>query len=81
VTVAPANREPTGAKAVRRAKPPIPFYWWPLWMLLLVIALIVFYGILTPVWMGIRLVAWTTERSSRRGRRARGAGGGAAARP
>ncbi len=44
----------------------IPFYWWPLWMLLLVLGLFVFYVLLTPVWMGIRVVAWLTE-----GRRSR----------
>jgi hypothetical protein len=29
---------------------------------LLTLALFVFYVILTPVWMGIRLVAWLSER-------------------
>ena len=45
---------------------PIPFYWWPVWMFLLATALLLFYVILTPVWMGIRLVAWVSERSRRR---------------
>jgi hypothetical protein len=43
-------------------KRPVPFYWWPFWMLLLALGLFVFYVLLTPVWMGIRLVAWLAER-------------------
>ena len=45
-------------------KKPIPFYWWPLWMSSLGLALIVFYVFLTPIWMFIRLVAWLTERGT-----------------
>lgn len=43
-------------------KPPVPLYYWPLWMGILALALVVFYGILTPVWMAIRAVAWLSER-------------------
>jgi hypothetical protein len=46
----------------------IPFYYWPFWAVLLVLGLFVFYVLFTPVWMGIRLVAWLSEG---RGRRAR----------
>ncbi len=56
------------AEAARRT--PIPVFYWPLWMATLGLALVVFYGILTPVWMGIRLVAWVSERPPFR-RRAR----------
>ena len=42
---------------------PVPLYWWPVWMIMLAAALVLFYLILTPVWMGIRLVAWASERS------------------
>jgi hypothetical protein len=45
-----------------RAKKPVAWYWWPYWMAQLAIALFLFYVILTPVWMGIRLVAWLSER-------------------
>ncbi len=41
---------------------PIPVYYWALWMATLGVALVVFYGILTPVWMLIRFVAWVSER-------------------
>jgi hypothetical protein len=41
---------------------PIRWYHWPLWMGTLAAALAVFYGILTPLWMLIRLLAWISER-------------------
>ena len=41
---------------------PIPIYYWPIWMITLAAALIVFYGLLTPIWMLVRLVAWVSER-------------------
>ncbi len=40
---------------------PIPFWRWSLWFTLLALALVVFYGILTPIWMAIRVVAWLSE--------------------
>jgi hypothetical protein len=40
----------------------IPWYYWPLWMVCLVLGLLVFYVLLTPVWMGIRFVSWLAER-------------------
>ena len=44
------------------AKRPVPFYYWAWWMVLLAAGLVVFYVLLTPVWMGIRLVSWLAER-------------------
>jgi hypothetical protein len=43
------------------AKPPVPLRYWVFWMACLAIALVLFYVILTPVWMGIRLVSWLVE--------------------
>jgi hypothetical protein len=51
----------------RAARKPIPVYYWPLWMATLALALFVFYVLLTPVWMGIRLVAWLSDRRLFRG--------------
>ena len=45
-----------------KEKKTVPFYYWPLWMVLLALALFVFYVLLTPVWMGIRFVSWLAER-------------------
>jgi hypothetical protein len=46
------------------AKPPIPWYCWPFWFVILAAGLFVFYVLLTPVWVGIRLVSWFAERRS-----------------
>lgn len=45
-------------------KKPIPWYYWPLWFAILAGGLFVFYVVLTPVWIGIRLVSWFAERRS-----------------
>jgi hypothetical protein len=45
-----------------REKPKIPWYYWPWWMAILVLALFVFYVLLTPIWMAIRFVSWLAER-------------------
>lgn len=54
-----------------RVKAAVPLRYWLAWMVLLAAGLFVFYVVLTPVWMGIRLVAWLAE-----GRRFRVAGHG-----
>ena len=40
------------------SKPPVPRWRWALWLALLAPALIVFYVLLTPVWVGIRVTRW-----------------------
>lgn len=50
-----------------RPKPPVPVYYWPIWMAILAAALVVFYAILTPVWMAIRGIAWLSEHGPFRG--------------
>ena len=42
-----------------------PLRYWAAWMLLLVLADVVFYVILTPVWLGLRGAAWAAELRSR----------------
>jgi len=49
-------------------KPKVRFYHWPLWIFLLSLGLIVFYGLFAPAWMLIRLVTWLIERAPRRQR-------------
>ena len=44
------------------ARRPIPLRYWVLWIVTLGAALFVFYVLLTPVWMGIRLLAWLSDR-------------------
>ncbi len=52
---------------VRPPKPKIGWYWWPIWIALLAIGLVFFYVVMTPVWIGIRLAAWISERMARPG--------------
>ena len=49
-----------------KEKPPVPLRYWALWWAILVIADIVFYVLLTPIWIGLRVVAWLVEFRSRR---------------
>ncbi len=51
-----------------RRKPRVPLRYWALWLAILVVADIVFYVILTPIWIGLRAVAWLAE-LRKRGRR------------
>ncbi len=47
--------------AVRKAKPPIPLRYWALWGVALLVGDIIFYVLLTPVWIGLRTLAWLAE--------------------
>ncbi len=49
-----------------KPKPPVPRWRWALWMVLLGTALVVFYGLFTPVWFGLRSLAWLAEFRARR---------------
>ena len=40
--------------------------YWILWWSLIVVADILFYVLLTPIWIGLRVVAWLAEFRSRR---------------
>jgi hypothetical protein len=49
-----------------RPKPPVPWWRWAIWWSLLVVALGIFYVVLTPIWMGLRGLAWLAEFRARR---------------
>ena len=49
-----------------RPKPPVPWWRWAMWWLALGIALALFYVLLTPIWMGLRGLAWLAEFRARR---------------
>ena len=49
-----------------KPKPPVPLRYWILWWLILVFADVVFYVLLTTLWMGLRAVAWLAEFRARR---------------
>ena len=36
-------------------KPPVPAWRWAVWLCILALALVVFYVLLTPIWIAIRL--------------------------
>jgi hypothetical protein len=46
-------------------KPPVPAWRWGLWFSILGLAILVFYVLLTPVWLGLRALAWLADRTSR----------------
>ncbi len=50
----------------RRRKPRIPLRWWALWGVVLLVADVVFYVLLTPIWIGLRALAWIAEFRARR---------------
>jgi hypothetical protein len=49
-----------------KPKPPVPAWRWALWFLTLGVAIAVFYVLLTPVWLGLRALAWLADWRSRR---------------
>ena len=48
------------------AKPPVPLRYWALWLVVLLLADILFYVLLTPLWIGLRALAWIAEFRARR---------------
>jgi hypothetical protein len=48
------------------AKPRIPLWRWALWWVLLIVADVVFYVLITPLWIGLRMLAWIAEFKARR---------------
>jgi hypothetical protein len=38
-----------------KEKPPVPVWRWVVWWCLLAPALVLFYGVFTPIWLGVRL--------------------------
>jgi hypothetical protein len=53
---------------VKNEKGRVPLRYWALWWLLIVVADVVFYVLLTPIWIGLRAVAWLAEFRARRRR-------------
>jgi hypothetical protein len=56
------------ARGVRRdlsEKGWVPVRFWALWWALLGAAMVVFYVVLTPIWLGLRAAAWVAELRSR----------------
>jgi hypothetical protein len=51
-----------------KPKPPVPLWRWALWWSFLGLALVLFYVLLTPIWLGLRGLAWLAEFRARRRR-------------
>ena len=49
-----------------RPKPPVPLWRWATWWAILAAAVVVFYVLLTPIWMGLRALAWLADFRARR---------------
>ena len=58
-------RPRTHARLVK-PKPPVPLWRWAVWWTILAAAVVVFYVLLTPVWMGLRALAWLADFRARR---------------
>jgi len=53
----------------QQRKAPIPLRYWIAWWAVLLLADVVFYVLLTPVWIGLRTLAWIAEFRARRRKR------------
>ena len=51
-----------------KPKPDVPKWRWGWWYATLGVALVLFYGLFTPFWFGLRALAWIAEYRSRRRR-------------
>ena len=58
-------RPPPGAGRDLRAKGWVPLPHLALWWVLLILADVVFYVLLTPIWLGLRGAAWVAELRAR----------------
>jgi hypothetical protein len=51
-----------------KPKPPVPWWRWAIWWGTLGLALVIFYVVLTPLWLGLRGLAWLAELRARQRR-------------
>jgi hypothetical protein len=49
-----------------KPKPPVPWWRWTIWWLALGAGWLMFYVLLTPLWLGLRAAAWLAEFRARR---------------
>lgn len=46
-------------------KEPVPLWRWATWFSILGVAIVIFYVLLTPIWLGLRGLAWLADRRAR----------------
>ncbi|HZC30118.1 MAG TPA: hypothetical protein VE261_01280 [Gaiellaceae bacterium] len=51
---------------MKNVKGTVPLRYWLLWWATIAVADFVFYVLLTPIWIGLRMVAWLAEFRRRR---------------
>ena len=54
-----------GIRRDLREKGWVPIRFWVLWWTTLAVAMVVFYVVLTPIWLGLRALAWLAELRAR----------------
>lgn len=54
-----------GVRRDMREKGWIPLRYWIIWFSSLAIAIVAFYVLLTPIWLGLRALAWLSDRRRR----------------
>jgi hypothetical protein len=60
------SHDDQGTGLIPRLKPPVPWWRWAIWWATLGVAIVVFYVLLTPIWIGLRWAAWIAEFRARR---------------
>ena len=58
-------RPPPGGRGDLREKGWVPLHRFVLWWFLLLVSDVLFYVVLTPIWLGLRAAAWAAELRSR----------------
>jgi hypothetical protein len=48
-----------------KEKPPVPLWRWAFWWCLLAPALVLFYVVFTPIWLGVRIARLLAQARSR----------------
>ena len=48
-----------------KPKPPVPIWRWGVWYTALAAALVLFYGLFTPFWFGLRGAGWLADKRAR----------------
>jgi hypothetical protein len=58
-------RPPPGGRGDLREKGWVPLHHFVFWWFLLLVSDVLFYVVLTPIWLGLRAAAWAAELRSR----------------
>ena len=56
------GRLATGVRRDLAEKGWVPLRYWVLWGTGIALALVLFYVVLTPIWLGLRAAAWLSDR-------------------